>query len=54
VKAALASLGRVPDPETWSPWRSYAQMHLWRSLGGAGNGPAGGPAEAIAEMKEMI
>jgi AraC family transcriptional regulator of adaptative response / DNA-3-methyladenine glycosylase II len=21
-----------PDPERWRPWRSYAVMHLWRSL----------------------
>lgn len=22
-----------PDPDRWRPWRSYAVMHLWRSLG---------------------
>jgi AraC family transcriptional regulator of adaptative response / DNA-3-methyladenine glycosylase II len=23
----------APDDESWRPWRSYAVMHLWRSLG---------------------
>jgi AraC family transcriptional regulator of adaptative response / DNA-3-methyladenine glycosylase II len=54
VKAALASLGQSlsqslghqPDPDTWSPWRSYALMHLWGSL----SGPAADPADT----KEMI
>ena len=23
-----------PDPDRWRPWRSYAVMHLWRSLDG--------------------
>jgi AraC family transcriptional regulator of adaptative response / DNA-3-methyladenine glycosylase II len=34
VRNALARLGGAPDPERWRPWRSYAVMHLWRSLGG--------------------
>jgi AraC family transcriptional regulator, regulatory protein of adaptative response / DNA-3-methyladenine glycosylase II len=29
---ALRDLGD-PDPNRWRPWRSYAVMHLWRSLG---------------------
>jgi AraC family transcriptional regulator of adaptative response / DNA-3-methyladenine glycosylase II len=33
VRHALARLGGRPDDETWRPWRSYAVMHLWRSLG---------------------
>ncbi|RJS44989.1 AlkA N-terminal domain-containing protein [Nocardioides cavernaquae] len=54
VKAALTSMSRSPerptDPDSWSPWRSYALMHLWGSLGGPALGPATGPAE----KKEMI
>jgi AraC family transcriptional regulator, regulatory protein of adaptative response / DNA-3-methyladenine glycosylase II len=34
VRNALSRLGGAPDPERWRPWRSYAVMHLWRSLGG--------------------
>ena len=34
VRRALAALGGEPDPDRWRPWRSYAVMHLWRSLGG--------------------
>jgi len=34
VRRALAALGGEPDPARWRPWRSYAVMHLWRSLGG--------------------
>ena len=22
----------LPDAERWRPWRSYAQVHLWRTL----------------------
>jgi AraC family transcriptional regulator of adaptative response / DNA-3-methyladenine glycosylase II len=31
LRRALERLGD-PDPERWRPWRSYAVMHLWRSL----------------------
>lgn len=34
VRNALTRLGGTPDPERWRPWRSYAVMQLWRSLGG--------------------
>jgi AraC family transcriptional regulator of adaptative response / DNA-3-methyladenine glycosylase II len=34
LKRALALLGGDPRPERWRPWRSYAVMHLWRSLDG--------------------
>jgi AraC family transcriptional regulator, regulatory protein of adaptative response / DNA-3-methyladenine glycosylase II len=34
VRRALAALGGDPDPARWRPWRSYAVMHLWRSLAG--------------------
>ncbi len=34
VRHALARLGGEVDPELWRPFRSYAVMHLWRSLGG--------------------
>jgi AraC family transcriptional regulator, regulatory protein of adaptative response / DNA-3-methyladenine glycosylase II len=34
VRRALATLGGDPDPGRWRPWRSYAVMHLWRSLDG--------------------
>jgi AraC family transcriptional regulator, regulatory protein of adaptative response / DNA-3-methyladenine glycosylase II len=34
VRHALARLGGEPDHERWRPWRSYAVMHLWRSLDG--------------------
>lgn len=30
VKRELARLGAA-DPTRWSPWRSYATMHLWRA-----------------------
>ncbi|HKP20161.1 MAG TPA: AlkA N-terminal domain-containing protein [Thermoleophilaceae bacterium] len=30
---ALAALDGPADPDRWRPWRSYAVMHLWRSLG---------------------
>jgi AraC family transcriptional regulator, regulatory protein of adaptative response / DNA-3-methyladenine glycosylase II len=33
VRHALARLPVVPDVESWRPWRSYAVMQLWRSLG---------------------
>jgi AraC family transcriptional regulator of adaptative response / DNA-3-methyladenine glycosylase II len=33
VRHALARLGGEADPERWRPFRSYAVMHLWRSLG---------------------
>ncbi|PVG82606.1 AraC family transcriptional regulator [Nocardioides gansuensis] len=36
TRDALRRLGVDTDPrelaETWRPWRSYAQVHLWRSL----------------------
>jgi AraC family transcriptional regulator, regulatory protein of adaptative response / DNA-3-methyladenine glycosylase II len=33
VRRALAALGSPADPGRWRPWRSYAVMHLWHSLG---------------------
>ncbi len=27
--------GTLPDVERWRPWRAYAAMHLWSSLGGS-------------------
>ena len=32
IRHALARLGGETDDERWRPWRSYAVMHLWRSL----------------------
>lgn len=32
VRRALACLPERPDTARWSPWRSYALMHLWTSL----------------------
>ncbi|WP_426243971.1 AlkA N-terminal domain-containing protein [Nocardioides sp. LHG3406-4] len=37
IRDALAAVGRdpraaAPLADTWRPWRSYAQMHLWQSL----------------------
>jgi AraC family transcriptional regulator, regulatory protein of adaptative response / DNA-3-methyladenine glycosylase II len=32
VRNALERLGPTADPERWRPWRSYAVIHLWRSL----------------------
>jgi AraC family transcriptional regulator of adaptative response / DNA-3-methyladenine glycosylase II len=32
VRRALAGLGGDADPDRWRPFRSYAVMHLWRSL----------------------
>jgi AraC family transcriptional regulator of adaptative response / DNA-3-methyladenine glycosylase II len=32
IRRALARLGGDPSDEHWRPWRSYAVMHLWRSL----------------------
>jgi AraC family transcriptional regulator, regulatory protein of adaptative response / DNA-3-methyladenine glycosylase II len=32
VRRALERLGGEPDHDRWRPWRSYAVMHLWRSL----------------------
>jgi AraC family transcriptional regulator, regulatory protein of adaptative response / DNA-3-methyladenine glycosylase II len=34
VRRALERLGGPADPERWRPWRSYALMHLWHSVGG--------------------
>jgi AraC family transcriptional regulator, regulatory protein of adaptative response / DNA-3-methyladenine glycosylase II len=34
IRNALTRLGADPDPDDWRPWRSYAVMHLWRTLGG--------------------
>jgi AraC family transcriptional regulator of adaptative response / DNA-3-methyladenine glycosylase II len=34
IRNALAALGaETADHERWRPWRSYAVMQLWRSLG---------------------
>jgi AraC family transcriptional regulator of adaptative response / DNA-3-methyladenine glycosylase II len=33
VKHALARLGHDADPERWRPYRAYAVVHLWRTLG---------------------
>jgi AraC family transcriptional regulator of adaptative response / DNA-3-methyladenine glycosylase II len=34
VKHALAALGAPPcASDAWRPWRSYALVHLWTSLG---------------------
>jgi AraC family transcriptional regulator of adaptative response / DNA-3-methyladenine glycosylase II len=33
IRHALARLGGHVCDEHWRPWRSYAVMHLWRSLG---------------------
>ena len=38
IRDALTALGRDPREaatlaDGWRPWRSYAQMHLWQSLG---------------------
>jgi AraC family transcriptional regulator, regulatory protein of adaptative response / DNA-3-methyladenine glycosylase II len=32
IRHALARLGGAVSHECWRPWRSYAVMHLWRSL----------------------
>ena len=34
VRNALVRLGHAPDQRdaAWSPWRSYALMHLWNTL----------------------
>jgi AraC family transcriptional regulator of adaptative response / DNA-3-methyladenine glycosylase II len=32
IRHALARLGTDGSDERWRPWRSYAVMHLWRSL----------------------
>jgi AraC family transcriptional regulator of adaptative response / DNA-3-methyladenine glycosylase II len=37
IRDALAGLGRDPSraaelAEGWTPWRSYAQLHLWQTL----------------------
>ena len=32
IRDALARLGGRADDARWRPWRSYAVMHLWRSL----------------------
>jgi AraC family transcriptional regulator of adaptative response / DNA-3-methyladenine glycosylase II len=34
IRHALARLGSAADGESWRPWRSYAVIHLWRSLDG--------------------
>jgi AraC family transcriptional regulator of adaptative response / DNA-3-methyladenine glycosylase II len=33
VRRALEALDGDADPDRWRPWRSYAVMHLWHSLG---------------------
>jgi AraC family transcriptional regulator of adaptative response / DNA-3-methyladenine glycosylase II len=35
TRHALAATPAPRDPDSWSPWRSYAQAHLWHSLSGA-------------------
>jgi AraC family transcriptional regulator of adaptative response / DNA-3-methyladenine glycosylase II len=32
VRHAMVRLGDEPDPERWTPWRSYALHHLWSTL----------------------
>ena len=32
IRHALEGLGTPASDERWRPWRSYAVMHLWRSL----------------------
>jgi AraC family transcriptional regulator of adaptative response / DNA-3-methyladenine glycosylase II len=32
IRHALTRLGADVSDERWRPWRSYAVMHLWRSL----------------------
>jgi AraC family transcriptional regulator of adaptative response / DNA-3-methyladenine glycosylase II len=32
IRHALARLGAPVSDERWRPWRSYAVIHLWRSL----------------------
>ena len=32
IRHALARLGSAADDERWRPWRSYAVVHLWRTL----------------------
>jgi AraC family transcriptional regulator of adaptative response / DNA-3-methyladenine glycosylase II len=32
VRRALARLDAGADPDRWRPWRSYAVVHLWRTL----------------------
>ena len=32
IRHALDRLGAPVSDERWRPWRSYAVMHLWRSL----------------------
>jgi AraC family transcriptional regulator of adaptative response / DNA-3-methyladenine glycosylase II len=51
VRRALERLGATGDPaaaarlaERWRPWRSYAVVYLWRSLGE----PAAEPAAMAA------
>jgi len=34
TRHALAAAAAPPDTGAWRPWRSYAQLHLWHSLGG--------------------
>jgi AraC family transcriptional regulator of adaptative response / DNA-3-methyladenine glycosylase II len=33
VRQAVDRLGAAATPDDWSPWRSYALLHLWHSLG---------------------
>jgi AraC family transcriptional regulator of adaptative response / DNA-3-methyladenine glycosylase II len=38
IRDALRGLGRDPADSSrlaaaWSPWRSYAQLYLWHTLG---------------------
>ncbi len=53
VVKALRRFGLgAPDAQRWRPWRSYAVLHLWASLGAAGGGdrrfPPGGPQPVAA------
>lgn len=50
VRAALAALPVDTEADAWRPWRSYALLHLWTSLGG----PATHPVVEPVETKEMI
>ena len=46
IRHALARLHAAPDHDRWRPWRSYAVMHLWRSLDDEHAGRASGPSPA--------
>jgi AraC family transcriptional regulator of adaptative response / DNA-3-methyladenine glycosylase II len=60
VRNALAHLRADADGSQWSPWRSYALIHLWHSLAAPDAAetdhaePAGRPGGAVENTKEMI